>query len=119
VTDEADSRLRDVATVIGVMRESKNAHVRVYAEELSRIVEYEDDMPAGFNRPITVNRATLIGVLRDMADAIEQDDSAGGFVEYEWSDEPDKMDVRARYRIGNASGQGGMRILHEPRDGSA
>jgi len=72
-----------------------------------------DDMPAGFNRPLTVDKATLVATLRDILAFVEADDSAGGFVEYEWSDEPGKFDVRAHYRIGNSAGQGGMRILHE------
>lgn len=81
--------------------------------DLAQILEVEDKMPPGFNRPITVDKVTLIDTLRDVLATVEADDSAGGFIEYEWSDEPGKFDVRARYRIGNSMGQGGMRILHE------
>lgn len=73
----------------------------------------EDTMPAGFNRPMVVDKATLVETLSDVLAVVIADDSAGGFIQYEWADEPGKFEVIARYRIGNAMGQGGMRILHE------
>lgn len=104
---------RKLARIADAMAESNDAQVVAFGMELRAALE--DTMAAGFNRPVTISRAALVSTLRDMADAVEQNDSAGGFVEYEWSDEPDRMDVRAHYRIGNAEGgQGGMRIVHEP-----
>jgi hypothetical protein len=60
------------------------------------------------------SRDELAGVLREMTRRVEAGDSMEGFIEYllpDEGDEPDGFRVRARFRIGNLQGQGGMRIV--------
>jgi hypothetical protein len=56
----------------------------------------------------------LAALLREIADAVEQGDSFEGRIEYTRMDEGlerEEWEVSAAYRVGNAMGQGGMRIL--------
>jgi hypothetical protein len=110
----ADSlRVRQAALLAEQWKRSDDETVRRLAADLFGVLDFEDEMAAGFNRPMVVTKATLVGTLRDVLAVVEADDSAGGFVEYEWGNEPGQFEVRARYRVGNASGQGGVRMLHE------
>lgn len=106
-------KLRQAARLAELWKRSTDATTRALAADLAQVLDFQDTMPAGFNRPMVVEKATLVDTLRDVLAVVELDDSAGGFVQYEWGDEPGTFEVTARYRIGNAMGQGGMRILHE------
>lgn len=56
----------------------------------------------------------LTVLLRQIAEKVEAGDSLEGFIEYLLPDEgdpPDGFRVRARFRVGNLQGQGGMRII--------
>ena len=56
----------------------------------------------------------LVKELRSIADAIEQNDSFQGHIEYsrfEGDLGPDEWEVSGMYRVGNSMGQGGMRII--------
>lgn len=121
MTDDAKIKLERVAGIADAMAASNDPQVIAFGMEIRATVDYEDEMPAGFNRPIRVDKTILVTTLRNVAAHVEADDSAGGFVEYEWSETPGKYDVRASYRVGNLLGQGGLRILHEERenDGSS
>lgn len=55
--------------------------------------------------------ADFAKLLRQCATHIEENDSAGGFLEWEWSDEPDHFDVRGFVRYGNSVGQGFARVI--------
>lgn len=68
-------------------------------------------------RPIGLNEAELVAVLRQMADLVEAGDSFDGSIEYTASTEAGPgpaYEVRASYRYGNRGhGQGFMRLVGE------
>lgn len=55
----------------------------------------------------------FVGLLKWLAEHVEARDSAGGFLEFEWSDTPGIYNVRAGLRFGNSEGQGSMRLIQE------
>lgn len=61
--------------------------------------------------PAEMSHRELAVLLADVAARVHRGDSFEGFIEYVLGDEPERWLVRARYRIGNADGQGGMRIV--------
>lgn len=64
------------------------------------------------------SREEFVGVLQEVVRRVEAGDSLEGFIEYALPDEgdgPDGFRVRARFRVGNLQGQGGMRIVGELR----
>lgn len=73
--------------------------------------------------PARMTYESLAEMLRDLAHRIEIGDSYEGFIEYliPYGDSDDEdydshaVDVRARFRIGNLEGQGGMAIVGEFR----
>jgi hypothetical protein len=114
VTDDAALKLREAALLADVWKASADPHERQLGADLAQVLDMGDDvLPRGFNRPVVVDKKTLQDTLAMILGVIEMDDSAGGFIQYEWADEPGKFEVVARYRVGNAMGQGGIRILHE------
>jgi hypothetical protein len=65
-----------------------------------------------------MSKDELVATLRDMADAVEHDDSFGGRMAYDLGLEYDLPPeayamVTAVYRIGNSIGQGGVRMVGE------
>lgn len=58
-------------------------------------------------------RDEFVRALKWLAEVVERDDSAGGFLEYEWSENPGVYNVRAGFRFGNSEGQGSMRLIQE------
>lgn len=113
MTERDALKVRQAALLGEQWKRSMDPTVRTMGADLLQVLEFEDALPAGFNRPMVVEKTALVDTLRDMLAVIEEDDSAGGFIEYVWADEPGKFEVTARYRIGNAMGQGGIRILHD------
>jgi hypothetical protein len=65
--------------------------------------------------PVLLNQEELVGLLREMADAVEGGDSYEGSLEYlipSDLDQMDKHEVRAVFRVGNSDGsQGGVRMI--------
>lgn len=70
-------------------------------------------------RPVFMTRDELVAVIDDIRTRVAVGDSFEGFLQYElpWSEDmgdPETDDaggfrVKARYRVGNAAGQGGLR----------
>jgi len=59
----------------------------------------------------TMTRQDLAAVLEDMLIRVRNGDSLEGSIQYLLSEEDDKWDVEASYRIGNTEGQGGVRLI--------
>ncbi len=55
--------------------------------------------------------AKLAATLRHMADSVEALDSFEGTIRYEACEEGGMFMVEAFYRVGNADGQGGSRVI--------
>lgn len=69
--------------------------------------------------PAQLTARELVDVLDDVREGVLSGDTLEGFVEFTIGDEIERWDVRARYRVGNLMGQGGMRMIGElvPRQG--
>lgn len=70
------------------------------------------------HKPARLTYADVARLLRMMADAVEIGDSYEGFIEYLIPEDINErgdptVEVRARYRVGNLDGQGGMTIVGE------
>lgn len=61
--------------------------------------------------PAQLTRDELIAVLDDVLEGVRTGDTLEGFVEITIGDELELWDVRARYRVGNLMGQGGMKMV--------
>lgn len=64
------------------------------------------------------SREQLVEMLEEIARKVEVGDSLEGFIEYALPDEgddPGGYRVRARFRVGNLQGQGGIRIVGQLR----
>lgn len=66
-------------------------------------------------RPARVTAIDLVAIFADVLSGIANGDSYGGTITYEY-DPTDSLDgadwtVLAHYRIGNAAGQGGVRVI--------
>jgi hypothetical protein len=86
------------------------------AREFVAALVAADDLPAGWNRPAPASTEDLTAVLHDALERVSIGDSFEGFVEWLMPfDEPElagaDFAVRARYRVGNLHGQGGMRVF--------
>lgn len=90
-----------------------------------------DQMDYGWNEPAPASKDELVEILEGMLASIKADDSFEGFLEYlmpissmEDEDRAAKdqrwaaaeFAVRARYRVGNSMGQGGMSVFTKPRE---
>lgn len=73
------------------------------------------DVFSPHDRPLTVSKAELVAILEDLIAWVEADDSMEGSLAYEWGDEPGRYRVAGVLRMGNSMGQGGVRLLQEPR----
>lgn len=88
------------------------------------------EMDYGWNDSAPATKAELIEILENILEAIKTDDSFEGFVEYlmpisspedeelaardpRWAEAD--FAVRARFRVGNSIGQGGMQAFTKPR----
>ncbi|QIG59063.1 hypothetical protein SEA_RUBYRALPH_55 [Microbacterium phage RubyRalph] len=67
--------------------------------------------PIPGSKPMTHDE--FVDLLKWLVGRVELDDSAGGFLEYEWSNTPGIYNVRCALRSGNSEGQGGMTIVQE------
>jgi hypothetical protein len=61
--------------------------------------------------PIKLTTEELAATLRWMATLIDGDDSAGGSLQYEWSEQPGVYNVEGAIRYGNSMGQGSIRLF--------
>jgi hypothetical protein len=65
--------------------------------------------------PENMSREKLVALLDDIRARVASGDSMEGSFEYllpeQVGADPDSYDVTARYRTGNAAGQGGMRVI--------
>lgn len=72
--------------------------------------------------PTKMTKDEFLGILKNMIEAITEDDSFEGNFEYSfigaWYDDlgPTEVEVRGVYRIGNRDGQGGVIMIGTVRD---
>jgi hypothetical protein len=86
---------------------SKNSSFR---ETVDRFITQLESRPKPKIKLMTAKK--LAELLRYMAQVIEEEDSFGGFLEYEASlRHAKKFRVKARFRTGNSMGQGSMIII--------
>lgn len=70
-----------------------------------------DELPVEPGKPAKLMTDELEATLQWLAAVIVGRDSAGGWIQYEWSDTPGVYDVRGAVRYGNSMGQGSMRLF--------
>lgn len=70
-------------------------------------------MPGEIQGAAEIPEGDFVALLHWLTERVEARDSAGGYLEFEWSETPGVYNIRAGLRYGNSMGQGGMRLIQE------
>lgn len=116
VTDAA--MIREARLLAEKWKRSSDGRERMLGADLAQLLDREESVGAGvFDAPAKLDRTRAIAVLDDIRSGMLTGDSFEGFFEYSWEvdDGPnpnaDVWLVRARYRVGNLHGQGGVSVV--------
>lgn len=70
-------------------------------------------MASDIQDSVELPEGQLVELLQWLTARVQTRDSAGGFLEFEWSETPGVYNVRAGLRFGNSEGQGSMRLIQK------
>lgn len=111
-----------------------HAHVERWRLVKAKLLEQpppSSTMGLGWNEPAPATHDEFVELLEDVLAMVKAGDSFEGFIEYTmpvsdpWEEERAERDarwgqaafaVRARYRVGNSMGQGGLAVFTKPRE---